>query len=236
MNQADFARDIRASWEVVQRLGLSRSVGRFSSLPVDDDHRRVALSADSTLEQIYRSGLSRANYNYLLWDFAYFQFSWSSETEWRLAFWPNPYISGVDRSHRELAYLEAQQESGALSEEEVSSFVDTFPNYGAIPPLRFEYSRQQYVELIHPAAHFHIGRHFDHRWPSAVCLGPRAFAMVVLRLYYGARWGAHSRLHGVEVDDCVDELYSQVIAATTMSHDFTPAERQQFHFGRSIPA
>nr|WP_295235152.1 DUF2290 domain-containing protein [uncultured Brevundimonas sp.] len=236
MLEAEFVREIRSAWQVVDRLGLSRSVGRFSSLPVDEDHRNVTLDPNSTLLDIYRSGLTRSNYNFLLWDMAYFQFAWTSDAEWRLAFWPNPSVSGVARSHLELAALEDSQERGLLSDEEVTLYLDTFPQYNAIPPFRFEYSRSQYVEHLHPAAHFHIGRHFDHRWPSSVCLGPKAFTMLILRLYYGDRWQIHSALTGAEVPDCLDRAFSTVMDATAFSHDFSPAERRQFHFGRAIVA
>lgn len=232
----DFNREILAAWNVTKRLGLQRSVATLSSTNVDTEHRRVALSSGSTYEEIYKSASSRSCYNFMLADYAIFQFSWASSTDWRLGYLPNPWLSGAPSALLELEALERHVENGDLRHDEADDLLEALPYNGAIPPIRFEYSRQQYRELVHPSAHFHIGRHTENRWPSGIILGPRVFTLLILRLYYASQWSVCSRVFGSEVDACLDEEMQRLVDASRMSPDFTALERRGLHLGRAIGA
>lgn len=196
MDGPEFIRQIGRSWEFFKQLTLDRTLIWKASLPVDEDFRRVALAPESFYAEIYRVGLSRSSYNFLLSDYSYFQFSWDSDAAWRLAYFPNPWIAGVPDAQDILDQWEALEEMGGLSHEDASDLIEELPYKGAIPAIRFEYSRQQYREIVHPAAHFHIGRNADNRWPCAVLLGPHAFSMLVARLYYADQWRTRSSFEG----------------------------------------
>src|ERR1700749_4105272 len=95
MNENEFARQIRNAWTVAYEiLEVGRAVTTFASLGVDDEFREVALSGSSTYEEIFRTGLRRSNYNIILQDYGYFQFGFFSDESWRLAYYPNPFVSG----------------------------------------------------------------------------------------------------------------------------------------------
>lgn len=236
MELGDFNREIVAAWGVAKRLGFERSVGTLTSMNVDEDHRRIVLDPRSTYEAIYKSAASRAAYNFMMKDYAIFQFSWSGESEWRLAFLPNPWLTGVPSSLAELEALERHVESGRLQHDDADSLLEALPYHGAVPPIRFEYSRRQYREVVHPAAHFHIGRDGENRWASGVVLGPRVFMLLMMRLYYPDRWRLCSRIYGAELGACLDEEMQRLVDDARMSPDFTALERRAIHLGRAIGA
>ena len=235
MDEREFARDISASWRVLyDNLGIGRFLISARSLEVDEIFREVSLSEESTYEQIFKMGLTRSNYNILLADYAYFQFGRLDNESWRLGYYPNPWLSGVPAAENLVRHWEALEEIGALSHEEVSDLFSEMTYAGAVPPVRFEYAPAQYRELAHPAAHFHIGRHNENRWPSAITIGPKAFVLIIAKLYYPEAWSRCSRFHGATVSECIEEILASVLGNARAVHRFSAKERESFHFGKHI--
>jgi len=169
MDEGDFNREIKNAWQLLKETPkIGRTLIWERSLPIDEVFRDVALSSESSYDQIFKTGLNRSNYNILLKDYAFLQFNWFDDRSWRLGFFPNPYLTGVAAAEPQLSDWELLEEIGALSHEEVSELIAEMPYAGAVPPIRFEYAPGQYRELTPPAAHFHIGRHDENRWPSGV--------------------------------------------------------------------
>ena len=98
------------------------------------------------------------------------------------AIFPNPWLSGVAAAEERLRHWETLEEIGALTHEDAANLIAEIPYVGAVPPIRFEFSDGQYKEIAHPAAHFHIGRHNQNRWPSSLCIGPKAFVLIIAKL------------------------------------------------------
>jgi hypothetical protein len=238
MDVAEFNRQIRSSWNLVSsRFEIGRSFIWNNTLPVSIEFRDVTLDEASTYSMIYRCGLRLSHHNFLLKDYSYFQFSREGSSSWRLAYFPNPWVAGVDTAARQLEKWESQEATGELSHEEVSMLMDEFEYYGSIPPVRFEYSANQYKEIAHPAAHFHIGRDGNNRWPVAVAIGPSLFTMLIAKLYYPKQWGLRSRYHDLRsVDDCVEALLIGTAETAAAVQDFSEAESRSLHFGRNMVA
>jgi hypothetical protein len=204
------------------------------SVLVDEIFREVALNQESSYEEVFKVGLSRSCYNILLEDYAYFQFGWFDNESWRLGYYPNPWLSGVPAAEDRLRHWETLEEVGALTYEDASELIADMPYAGAVPPIRFECAPASYHELVHPAAHFHIGHCGDNRWPSAVTFGPKAFALIIAKLYYPAAWSRCSRLYGSSVEECIDDTLLLVMANARAVHLFSERERRSFHFGKHI--
>jgi hypothetical protein len=237
MDENDFNRQIRQARETFNQLELERAFIWDRSLPVSEDFRIIALDDLSSYSKIYKSGLSLSHYNILLKDYSYLQFSHVSEDSWRLAFMPNPWLAGVATAQAEIAAWEESENEGVLSEEDVSMLMDDMEYEARIPPIRFEYAKSQYKELSHPAAHFHIGRHYENRWASALRIGPYLFSLMILKLYYPERWAPRSRYtNNIEVADCLDEILIHSAGASSVVHDFSENERRSPHFGRNLVA
>jgi hypothetical protein len=234
MDHREFASEIRAAWEFFRSLGLERLISSAWSLPVDEVFREVALDSDTTYEAIYRTGLSRAHYNIMLFDYAYFQFSREDDATWRLAFFPNPWVSGSPNAVERVRQWEALEEVGVLDHEEASNLIADMPYLGAVPCIRFESAPAQYREIAHPSAHFHIGRHNQNRWPSTVILGPKAFAMIIAKMYYPEFWAMKSRFHNADADECCDQMLLSAMGHVRIVHEFSELEQQSFHFGKNL--
>lgn len=235
MDEREFCREISAAWTFLKEpLNIGRFFIAAESLRVDEVFQRVALDEESTYEEIFRTGLNRSNYNILLWDYSYLQFNWIAEDAWRLAYFPNPWLSGAPSAEQALRHWEALEEVGALTHEGASDLIAEMPYIGAVPPIRFEYAAAAYREFVHPAAHLHIGRHAENRWPSAILLGPKAFALIIAKLYYPESWEKCSSFHGADQTSCIENSLSVVMLGVRTVHEFSDRERRSFHFGKNM--
>lgn len=236
MDVRDFIREITAAWNLVQRCGIGKSFINSQSLGVNAQFNAVALDSERSYEEVYRAGLSLSHYNFMLIDYAFFQFSHQGNDSWRLVYYPNPAISGVRSALRELEAIEQAEQSGALTESEADELIASLPTRSDIPVVRFDLAPQQYKEALHPAAHFHIGHHADNRWPCANKIGPRAFSALLIRTYYSEYWERFSRFYDSSIsrDNCIDEEFSRILQENNSVSPFSLFERQILHFGRNI--
>ncbi|WP_078562926.1 DUF2290 domain-containing protein [Xanthomonas axonopodis] len=151
-------------------------VASLRSLGVSQSFNAVCLSNESTYEEVFVAGLSLRHFNFCLFDHSYFQLS-STNRGSRLAYYPNPFIDPdglleliedpVDFDAFELNELRATAGKG---------------------PLRFDISPEQYVDINHPYAHFHLGHGELGRLSSRRRYCPHTFIMLVARLYYPEAW------------------------------------------------
>lgn len=235
MDEREFIQQIGLAWSAIKdRLKIDRTLVRKASLRVDAEFNAVALNPNSSYDDIYRTGLSRSHYNILLKDYSYFQFSYESQQSWRLAYYPNPRITGVPEAQEMQAELERQEREGLMTFEEVSELLYEMPSVVAVPAIRYEYSKGQYKELAHPAAHFHVGRDTQNRWPCAILLGPLAFILFVSKMYYPNAWEICSTYYGTEIEDCLDREFITIIANCSSVQDFSDHERRSFHLGKNM--
>lgn len=225
----EFKQRIRAAFRLLNdRMGLLRSVSSIDSLRVDTEFNAVALAPERSYREIYLAAVSRSYYNFILTDYSLFQYSWLGATNWRLAFFPNPWIAGVPGAAERVADWEALEGLGQYDDEEVSQLISELPYYGSVPPLRFEHAVSQYRELSHPAAHLHIGRHTENRWPSSKVLNPLSFTQLILKMYYVQEWASCSAYYGGQ-DPCLDLEFVQELQRSQRVHEFTETESRSFH-------
>lgn len=230
MQGADFRRRIiQAGSFLSDELDLVRTVSSLVSLAPNTNFNSVALDKSSTYSDIYRAAISLSYYNVMLSDFSIFQYSFSSSGSWRLAYFPNPWISGVEGAERLISEWEALESLGHFGEEEVANLIAELPYHSAVPAIRFEYAVDQYREMAHPAAHIHIGRHSENRWALIRPLDPLTFTMMVVRLYYPLFWNCRSSFHGFDVQNCVDLRFIAELKKMPLAHNFTDTERRSFH-------
>ncbi|MGL3211014.1 DUF2290 domain-containing protein [Bradyrhizobium sp. BR 1433] len=233
MDDRDFDREINGAWSLLRdTLKIGRTIISARSLEMDEQFRDVALDAELTYEEIFKTGLHRSNYNVLLSDYAYLQFRWENDHAWRLGYYPNPWLSGVASAKNLVARWEELETLGDLTYEETSDYIAEMPYQGAVPLIRFEYARAQYKEFSHPAAHFHIGRHTENRWPSSISIGPKAFSLIIAKLYYPEAWSKCSNFEGAGVSDCLEEQLLFILQDVRAVHEFSEKENLSFHFGK----
>lgn len=180
---------------VESKLYKSRNKSRkftLSSSKFSSEFLQVSQKKD--YELIYKTALSKMDYDVLLEDDSIFQFSCSATTVGNLdtstiryAFFENPrsYTTYVDFLHRyEMSY-----------EDYGDGFVDYYEQEIAearlkdsVTPIRYDYDHELYVPVHHPISHLHIGHNNDVRIPISKILTPVVFVLFVIKNVYRERW------------------------------------------------
>ena len=235
MTVDEFNANIRAAINFFTERELWLSTIYEITLPRSIEFNKISLtSRDYT--SVYDRGLSLSHYNFLLKDYSYFQFSYSDSSEYALAYYPNPRLSGSDEATELYHQLEKERDEGSLNEEEFSELVAEFPPQVFIPRVRFEYSGNQYRNVRHPGAHFHLGMSGEDRWPSARKLSPKSFSLLMAKFYYPETWWQGSRFsrpddqQHLHLAECLDEKLLSSIRSDGASQFFSDDEKMGFHF------
>lgn len=134
-------------------------------------------------------GSERDDYDYILHDGSYFQFSFDEnnvEFVIRMAFYP---------TINKISYEEFLQDFLELSIEECGSiFMDDYQQYldeqeiNVVTPVRYDYNSQIYKKVIHSASHIHFGYEENIRVPMNKVLFPTAFVKLILQYFYYDDW------------------------------------------------
>ena len=231
MTKDDVRYGISKAWEFFDSLGIGEAFITPSPLAVSQDFRKIALSIKSLYSDVYEAGLAHSHYNILLFDLAFFQFSWAGDGEVRYAYYPNPFISGNKEAQVKLQNWREAQVAEILSEEDVSALIAALTTSGTVPLVRYENSPSQYRLFRHPCSHLHIGLHSENRWPLSRVLTPLAFSMWIVKQYYSESWSLYdddNHPTGNQLEqDLIDEQANCRILGNEL---FTPAEAQSLHF------
>lgn len=154
-------------------------------------HRKDYLEA-------YKVGIKNFDYDFLLSDNSFFQFSIriveNSLSDLNYSFYHNPfYFISFDE------YLDIQVQSNLITEDDITLFedylldeYDQFLNEQKLSSIstliRYDYDIPNHRALIHPASHFHIGNNSSVRIPCSKLVTPYQFALFVLRHVYYDVW------------------------------------------------
>lgn len=165
-----------------------RSVGNdkfspeFLSVMFDDDY-----------ELIYKTAMKHLDYDFLLEDDAFFQFSVKKgninlkDGKLRYAYYPNPreyntYLEFL--SENNLSY----DECGDCFNEEYDQYISEAKLKNSITPIRYDYDFSEYDSSKHPISHLHIGMDQTVRIPIARIITPQEFTILILRNVYFENW------------------------------------------------
>ena len=208
MERREVQNSIYRSWQIVDLMELGETFSNGAPLDVNEDFRDLVLSDESSYITVYLAGLNLSHYNFLLSDYSYFQFSWFSPDGVRYAYYPNPFegTAADFKRRRELV------ESGLITQDEHLAILRDAGLDPRVPLLRYEHAPKQYNGLHHPCSHFHIGHHADNRWALNRLLTPCAFALLILKHYYGSVWRDLGR---DDAGECGNNLEAKLIEEKT---------------------
>jgi hypothetical protein len=184
MHRHDIEKGIFRSWDCVKSMDLGETFANGAPLEVRSEFRDLILRSDTDYVTVYLAGITWSHYNFVLSDYAFFQFSWFRDESARYAYYPNPFASNAEDFKRRRELVEA----GMITEEENLVILRDEGIDPRAPLIRYEYAPTQYKALSHPASHFHIGHHDDNRWAVNRVLTPLAFTLLILKHYYGPAW------------------------------------------------
>lgn len=231
MNLGEFEGSIRSSGILLQDCCILRARANLHSLDCSDQFRELALNPATTYRDLYLCGMETGDYNLLLRDYSYLQFTFTSKHNYRLAFYPNPFNAMSDGFTTE---VESAIDDGILSFEDYAQFISEQIYDVRLPVIRFEFDARAYATMVHPAAHFHFGLHTENRWPVGRHLTPRLFSLLIAKMFYGDDWESiGSDPHGTDgFKNSLDRQHaSERLNCKLLGHElFDSNERMQLHF------
>lgn len=192
MNEAAFLISIRDSEKVLKDLGLLKKKNYINSnqgtyKKYSDDFLKVARTG--TYFDIYRCAMENDDYDFLLEDGSFFQFSYDMEERnenIRMAYYP---------SICNLEYREFLMEQFGIDESECGAdYIELYQQYVIeqepenVTPMRYDFNVKLYKEIIHSAAHFHIGYEENIRIPVEKRLKPLLFTKMAIEFFYYEKW------------------------------------------------
>lgn len=224
--------DISRIWDYVSALSLGQSFATPVSLSASEVFREYSRDAERSYEEVYLIGLRNVDYNIILSDYSFFQFTHERDEDLRFAYYPNPLLGSSDEALKELVELQEYVDEGIIETEEYLARVSEIRVMRHPPMIRYEYSLSQYDVELHPASHFHIGMYPDWRWGSCIQLSARYFALTVLRHLYPQSWsqsdGIRSGPHLVSFEHELAKVRQDCRALGV--EQFAGAERLRLHF------
>ena len=231
MTLGEFNASIRASRVVMEECKILRATANLHSLEASLQFRTAALNAGTTYRELYLCGVENGDYNLLLDDYSFLQYSYTMPDHYRLAYYPNPF-AGMGAGFA--AEVEEAVDDGVLSYEEYSQYVSEQPYDVRIPVIRFELHVGACRASEHPAAHFHVGLHTENRWPVARKLTPRMFSLLIAKTYYSENWRVNGAME-VDGDGFVNAFDRKSVGEKNDcqllgGELFHETERQQLHF------
>lgn len=175
-----FNESIRHAIKFLNDIDFLMQAGTANSLTASSELKKTTRCAEN-YKKIYDAGIKLQEFNILMNDHSYFQFSMMCENEIRLAYYPNPYNYAEFKN--QIAIIDSFLNEG-YPYDEISQLISEDIYSYDIPYIRLDISRQQYCPYFHPFAHFHIGFYSENRWPVKRLLSPFAFVLFILNHYY----------------------------------------------------
>jgi hypothetical protein len=230
MNESNFIKSIKKSYELFDNLGLSRSFTVPSSLNVNEAFNRLALDTSTNYQDLFFCGLKIGQYNFILKDLTYFQFSRKSEDDVRYAFYPSPFDPSVLKV---IDQLTRARDIDVLDDEAFAVSIESLELNYRRPVIRYDYSPKQYKPVKHPTSHLHVGTYGEDRWCVERFLTPYAFSLQIAKMYFGDYWEALTveEKDGTRRNELDDYLYAERSACKITPLDkFGSSDKKHFFF------
>ncbi len=231
MHKADLIPQIHKSWLYAKALKVDELFSGPSALDASDVFKTLALSQITSYEELYLAGLRESQYNILLRDYSFFQFGTGGADGVRFAYYPNPFFGASPHAVAELQEMQEYVAEGIIDVDELLHRISEIKRPQHPPLVRYEYSKQQYVEATHPCSHMHLGFHGENRWPIRRYLTAHAFALMIFRLFYLDFWMRADTVKQGEQELTLDAILGVARAESRMLYEdeFSKVEERRFH-------
>jgi hypothetical protein len=141
--------------------------------------------------KIYEVGRKRNDYDILLKDQSFFQFSFDEKNNEinriRYAYFDSPTNT---KSYEEfLDEIEIDiSECGDYFYDYYEQYLSEAKLKTSVNPIRYDYDEGLYKEVFHPVSHLHVGHQNEIRIPCESILSPKGFVAFVIRHVYREDW------------------------------------------------
>lgn len=175
-------------------INFREELGKSKSLKKNDfSEAFIKASYKEDYTRVYNIARDNLDYNLLLdFDGAFFQFGYSEDErsqicDLRYAYYEAP---SVQINYEEFLTMNGFmiEECGYELFEEYSQYISEAELKKSVTSIRYDYSEDQYDELIHPISHLHIGQSNEIRIPLSFIMTPLNFVAFVSRHIYWHNW------------------------------------------------
>lgn len=187
---------IKSSAYTVSYNKLQRILKRYNHLNsslnkqgvFSDEFKRACI--EKKYFEAYDVGINNLDYDFLLNDASFFQFSRSEKSgavTLRYAYYPNPIdtISYIDYlTEHDFTF----EECGEELKEQYEMDMSNASQKSDFNVIRYDYSEKEYSEGIHSVSHFHIGFKKSVSIPISKVLLPETFVNFILKSCFYTDW------------------------------------------------
>lgn len=188
--------DYRKAKALLKRLEINfiEELEKAKSLKKSDlTQEFIKASYKSDYKDLYKVARENSDYNLLIVsDGSIFQFGYAENEvnqicDLRFAYYESP---SEQISYEEFLteYELDISECGYDFIEDYSQFISEAELKKSVTPIRYDYSFEQYSELVHPISHLHIGQLNEIRIPTSFIMTPLNFVAFVIRHIYWQKW------------------------------------------------
>lgn len=187
----------------------------------------INISQSDEYKNIYDTAMNKQDYDILLIDNSFFQFSYElNEKEFsriRYAYYDVPYHADE--------YKEFLNSQGFLYEEVGEEFLEEYEQYISeaelkqqVLPIRYDYDTLAYKPKIHSSSHMHIGHNNEMRIPCDKIVLPQNFISFVIRHVYFEKYKAK-----MADDNIVNEYFNYIVNNKRNEYTLSEEEKQDIY-------
>ena len=230
MTKNQILSSIKKSSALLDDIGLLNSFVNAHTLDVNDAFMKISFNHESKYEEIYLTGLEQQNYNFILNDYSYFQFSFREQEDrrngWtkpyaRYAFYPNPF----EQNEGGLEEIYRMYKDEEIDFEEYSQAISEYKPLLKRLPVRYDLSFRQFEKVYHPTSHFHFTLSENSRLASNKVFSPLVFTMMIMNTYYLDEWMAHSQSKG---SFYLESMFKREISLCENISDYNTKDNEYF--------
>ncbi|MEK5024523.1 DUF2290 domain-containing protein [Paenibacillus sp. FSL M7-1046] len=196
MNKASILKSINDAKNLLSESDLLKDVNKSRKFTLDFgkySREFMEVFQSDNYDEIYKKAMKNMDFDFLLIDDSFFQFSCTSEEDTidegnlRYAYFENPrkydtyeeFLAKCGFSYEECGeefYFEYEQE---IAEAKLKD---------SVTPIRYDYDYGLYTPIEHSISHFHFGHNNNIRVATSKILTPTKFVSFVMRNMYTKKW------------------------------------------------
>ncbi|AVK83602.1 hypothetical protein C3943_08470 [Lysinibacillus sp. B2A1] len=194
MNEATLLNSINDCKKILKELDLLNeyNMSRPNSLSMNKfSEEFIKLSQKKDYEKIYVTAMKNRDYDFLLNDDSFIQFSCKLEKDLRkstirYAYYENP--RNIKTYKEFLIEFDLGEDTDGILLEDYEQYKAESLLKNSITPIRYDYDGEQFVPIHHPVSHIHIGHNNEVRIPMNKVITPLKFIIFLMGNVYRKKW------------------------------------------------
>lgn len=224
MNEGSFSISIKESVELFKYYDLLQKENFFNTRMLSSSkyYCFIEKCRESNYPEYYRYALENDCYDLLLKDNSFLQFTYDNKDRSeiiRLAYYPTIcQISYQEFLEMNEFSVDEDEDGDTLIDEYQQFLIEQIPENTT--PLRYDFDKKLYKEIVHSSSHIHFGNAEDVRIPLNCIIKPALFSKFVIEYYFFKKWKEK-----IELKDYDNALYKSSEYELINSELFTEKDK-----------